>query len=509
MASKPFGDLIGSIDEGTSSARFLLFKAGTAEIVCYHQLELAHTTPHEGWVEQDPLKMLHLVNECIGKTVDKLIALGGQPSDIVAVGVTNQRETTIVWNRITGEPLHNALVWFDARTSSTVDILEQKLPNKDKNHYQRRCGLPLSTYFSGVKLRWLKDNVEEVAKSMDDGTCLFGTVDSWLLYHLTGGPSGGAHVTDVTNASRTMLMNIETCNWDTELLQFFELPESILPEIRSSSEVYGYFSDGPLKGIPLCGCLGDQQAALVGQQCFKKGQAKATYGTGCFLLYNTGTDNITSSHGLLTTVAYQFGSESKPVYALEGSVAIAGAAISWLRDNLDVIRDINELAEVISTVEDCGDVYFVPAFSGLFAPYWKKEARGIIYGLTEDTQRGHILRATLEAVCFQVRDILEAMSKDCKFQLVKLHVDGGMTSNEVLLQLQSDLIGLEVIRPKMAESTALGAAIAAGNAVNKWDVSKHIPNEATVIKPIISEEQRDHRYKQWKKAIERSLGWDI
>lgn len=354
MSAKPFGDLIGSIDEGTSSARFVLFKAGTADIVCYHQLELRQITPNEGWVEQDATEILRVVNECIEKTVEKLLALGGSPKvtanfklvyleakipfnlsfvktclqDIVAVGVTNQRETTIVWDRHTGKPLHNAILWLDVRTSATVDALTENLPNQNKNHFQKLCGLPLSTYFSGVKLRWLKDNVPEIAISFESGDCLFGTVDTWILWHLTGGINSGVHVTDVTNASRTMLMNIETCTWEPELLKFFGIPATILPEIRSSSEVYGLFADGSLKGCPLSGCLGDQQAALVGQQCLKKGQAKATYGTGCFLLYNTGTENVLSTHGLLTTVAYKFGPDAKPIYALEGSVAIAGAAIT-------------------------------------------------------------------------------------------------------------------------------------------------------------------------------------
>lgn len=326
-----FGPLVGAIDEGTSSARFILFRAETTDIVCSHQMPLEQLTPQEGWVEQDPLLYLSVVRECIARTVEKLVALGGSVADIRAVGVTNQRETTIVWDRATGEPLHNAIVWLDMRTASTVDELLDTVPNKtrNKNYLQPLCGLPLSPYFSAVKLRWLRDNVANIGKAMAEGTCLFGTVDTWLLWNLTGGAAhGGRHVTDVTNASRTMLMNIEDLRWDDHLLKFFGIPRSVLPEIRSSSEVYGWFGeDSPLAGVPLAGCLGDQQSALVGQQCLAQGQTKATYGTGCFLLYNTGTVNVSSAHGLLTTVAYQLGEGAPAVYALEGSVAIAGAAI--------------------------------------------------------------------------------------------------------------------------------------------------------------------------------------
>lgn len=330
MTSK-FGPLVGAIDEGTSSARFILFRAETADIVCSHQLPIGQLTPREGWVEQDPLVLLAAVRECIARTVEQLLVLGGRVADICAVGVTNQRETTIVWDRATGEPMHNAIVWLDMRTSSTVDQLLDTVPNKarNKNYLQPLCGLPLSPYFSAVKLRWLRDNVASIGRAMTDGTCLFGTVDTWLLWNLTGGPNGGQHITDVTNASRTMLMNIEELRWDSHLLKFFDIPRSVLPEIRSSSEVYGHFAgDSPLAGVPLSGCLGDQQSALVGQQCLGQGQTKATYGTGCFLLSNTGVMNVSSAHGLLTTVAYQLGKGAPAVYALEGSVAIAGAAMT-------------------------------------------------------------------------------------------------------------------------------------------------------------------------------------
>ncbi|XP_041774038.1 glycerol kinase [Anopheles merus] len=509
---KKFGDLVGSIDEGTSSARFLLFRAETAEVVCFHQKELRLICPQEGWVEQDPHEILSVVYECIERTLEKLVELGGNPqTDIVAIGVTNQRETTIVWDRTTGEPLYNAIVWQDMRTSSTVDQLLETVPNKtkNKNYLKPLCGLPLSPYFSAVKLRWLLDNVPKVKAAVRGGSCLFGTVDTWLIWNLTGGPDGGAHVTDVSNASRTMLMNIETLKYDKALMKFFDVPLEILPTIRSSSEVYGLIKFRPLQHIPLAGCLGDQQSALVGQECLTRGRAKATYGTGCFLLYNTGTAVIDSYHGLISTVAYQMGPDALPVYALEGSVAVAGAALGWLRDNLNLIGGASESESAALEVENNGDVYFVPAFSGLYAPYWDPEARGVICGITEDTQRGHIVRAALEAVCFQVRDILDAMNNDSGTPLQKLKVDGGMTANATMMQWQADLIGLDVLKPKFVETTALGAAMVAGRAVGKWDIENvSVESDSTVFKPQISENERDVRYKRWKMAIERAVGWD-
>lgn len=509
--TKKFGDLVGSIDEGTSSARFILFRAETSDIVCFHQKELRQMYPQEGWVEQDPKEILSVVEECIEKTIEKLQELGGSPTDIVAVGVTNQRETTIVWDKTTGEPLYNAIVWLDMRTASTVDQLLETVPNKtrNKNYLKPLCGLPLSPYFSAVKLRWLIDNVPKVKTAIKNGNCLFGTVDTWLIWNLTGGVNGGAHVTDVTNASRTMLMNIETLHYDRTLGKFFDIPFEILPEIRSSSEVYGKICLKALEGVPLSGCLGDQQAALVGQECLVRGKAKATYGTGCFLLYNTGNALIDSSHGLITTVAYQMGPEAHPTYALEGSVAIAGAALGWLRDNINILTSAKESEELALSVENNGDVYFVPAFSGLYAPYWNQEARGVICGITEDTQRGHIVRASLEAVCFQVRDILDAMNKDCGIPLVKLKVDGGMTANSLLTQWQADLIGLEVQRPAVVETTALGAAMAAGRAVGCWDVENvSVESNCTSFRPKITDDERDMRYSKWKMAVERSFGWE-
>ncbi|GJQ79658.1 hypothetical protein Trydic_g5814 [Trypoxylus dichotomus] len=503
--------LVGAIDAGTSSARFILFQAETSKTIASHQIELTKIFPQEGWVEQNPLEILNAVYECISKTIEKFQDDGGQLKDVVAVGVTNQRESTIVWDKITGQPLHNSIVWLDMRTTSTVDQLLDTVPNKtrNKNYLKPLCGLPLSPYFSGVKLKWLYDNDVKIKKAMNSGRCLFGTVDTWLIWNLTGGVNGGVHVTDVSNASRTMLMNIESLKWDPVLINFFNIPQSVLPIIKSSSEVYGVISDGALKGIPLSGCVGDQQSALIGQQCLSPGQAKATYGTGCFLLYNTGTIKVDSMHGLLTTVAYQLGSNTLPVYALEGSVAIAGAAFSWLRDNLNILpsySDAEDVAEQAPLLEE-GNVYFVPAFSGLYAPYWQQDARGVICGITEDTQSSHIVRATIDAVCFQVRDVIEAMNKDYGAKLQSLQVDGGMTANSLLMRLQADLTGITVVKPNMSESTALGAAMVAGAAVGVWDISKKIDLGLQTWLPTFTENERDIRYYKWKEAIERSLGW--
>ncbi|KAH8273555.1 hypothetical protein KR018_000743 [Drosophila ironensis] len=451
------GPFVGAIDEGTTSARFILFRAGTDDIVCYHQIEVPSIFAKEGWCEQDPMVIAETVNECIAGACKKLLALGGKIEDILTIGITNQRESTVVWDRETGKPLVNAIIWLDNRTTSTVEELLETIPNNARNiNYLRPlCGLPLSPYFSGVKLRWLRDNVPEVTRAMKNGTAMFGTIDTWLMYNLTGGRDGGVHKTDVTNASRTMLMNIETLQWDPSLLKFFGLPKGILPEICSSAEFFGKIAQGVLSGVSITSVLGDQQAALVGQQCLAKGQAKATYGTGCFLLYNTGTSIVHSQHGLLTTVGYQLGRKAAPYYALEGSVSIAGAAFNWLRDNIGIIQNAGEIETLANAVPDSLDVYFVPAFNGLYAPYWNQDARGVICGLSEKTTSEHIIRATLEAVCFQVRDILDSMHRDCKIPLAKLMVDGGMTVNNLFLQLQSDLVGIQVLRAKIAETTAL------------------------------------------------------
>lgn len=507
------GPLIGAIDEGTSSARFILFKAGTTEVVAAHQQSLGQICPQEGWVEQDPMEILSVVNKCIEKTIDKLIAMGGSVNDIAAVGVTNQRESTLVWEKSTGKPLYNSIVWLDVRTSATVDQLLEKIPNKtkNKNYLKPLCGLPISPYFSAVKLRWLIDNVQNVKKAVAANDCLFGTVDSWLIWNLTGGVKGGLHITDVTNASRTMLMNIDSLKWDPVLLTFFSIPAAILPKIKSSSEVYGNVAVGSLKGVPLAGCVGDQQSALLGQQCLQRGQAKATYGTGCFLLYNTGTNKVSSSHGLITTVAYQLGPKTPPIYALEGSVAIAGAALNWLKDNMNVLPSFGDAQKIAeeAELESAGEVYFVPAFSGLYAPYWQQEARGVIVGISEDTKACHIVRATLDAVCYQTRDILEAMNKDYGSHLNSIQVDGGMTANSLLMQLQADLGGVKVVKASMAESTALGAAMVAGAAVDLWDLTNRMDIPCDVWTPKMNDDERDVRYSKWKLAVEKAMGWDV
>ncbi|XP_022184292.2 glycerol kinase [Nilaparvata lugens] len=504
-----FGPLVGAIDEGTSSTRFIVFSANTSTVVASHQVPIKQICPKEGWVEQDPNEILSAVLASIEKTKDILQTKDIDAQELAAVGITNQRETTVMWDSITGQPLHNAIVWLDARTAPTVDQLLDKLPNRLKSYLQPLCGLPLSPYFSALKIRWLLDNIPSIKEAVENRRCLFGTIDTWLIWNLTGGREGGVHITDVTNASRTMLMNIQTLKWDSTLCRFFNIPLDILPKICSSSEIYGYIKKGSLANIPISGCLGDQHAALLGQMCFKQGQAKSTYGTGCFLLYNTGHNRVESTHGLLTTVAWKLGNASA-VYALEGSVAIAGAAISWLKDNVNLIDDASQVEELANRNMHTADVYFVPAFSGLYAPYWRPDARGVICGITEDTDRAHIIRATLEAVCYQTRDILEAMYKDCGIALNRLKVDGGMTQNSLLMQLQADLCGIPVARPKMVEITALGAAMAAGFAdgVKVWDIENTQETFVDTFQPVITEEERDSRYEKWKMAVQRSFGWD-
>uniref|UniRef100_A0AAR2L7R3 Probable glycerol kinase n=1 Tax=Pygocentrus nattereri TaxID=42514 RepID=A0AAR2L7R3_PYGNA len=418
------------------------------------------------WVEEDPKEILQSVCECMERTSEKLIQLNINISNVKAIGVTNQRETTVVWDKETGEPLYNAIVWLDLRTQSTVEKLIKKTPGKNKNHLKDKTGLPISTYFSALKLRWLMDNIESVAEAVQTNRAVFGTVDSWLIWCLTGGKNGGVHCTDVTNASRTMLFNIHTMQWDPELCKYFDVPIEILPEVRSSSEIYGYM---------VCNeyCLGDQSAALVGQMCFKDGQAKNTYGTGCFMLKNTGVKPVMSDHGLLTTVAYKLGRDQPVYYALEGSVAIAGAVVRWLKENLGIIKSSSDIEKLAATAGTSYGCYFVPAFSGLYAPYWEPSARGIICGLTQFTNSSHLAFAALEAVCFQTREVLDAMNQDSGVPLSQLQVDGGMTANKLLMQLQADILCIPVVRPSMSETTALGAAMAAGAAegVCVWTIN--------------------------------------
>ncbi len=493
---------IGSIDQGTTSTRFIIFdKQG--QIISLAQKEHAQLYPQPGWVEHNPDEIWCNTKEVIQKALKQANLT---PEDLVAVGITNQRETTVMWNRYTGKPYYNALVWQDTRTSALVTELSAE---GGPDRFREQTGLPLATYFSSLKIKWLLKNVATLEKDALKGEVLFGTMDTYLLWHLTGGMKGGLHLTDVTNASRTQLMDLRTLQWNEGLLETFGIPRSVLPEIRSSSELYAT-AKGVLEGVPLAGILGDQQAALVGQTCFRPGEAKNTYGTGCFMLLNTGDSLTQSTHGLVTTVAYQLGNQ--PVqYALEGSVAIAGALVQWLRDNLGLIEKSSDIETLARTVEDNGGCYFVPAFSGLYAPYWRSDARGVVAGLTRFVTKGHLGRAALEATAFQTLEILEAMEKDAGVRLSELRVDGGMTVNELLMQFQSDLLNVPVVRPTMIETTALGAAYAAGLAVGYWkdldDLRQNWGIEKT-WKPQMARAKRNAMYRSWRKAVRRSFGWE-
>jgi len=503
MAPRP--RYAAALDQGTTGTRFMIFdKEGQLVSSCYEE----HTQiyPRPGWVEHDPLEIWEKTQRVIVGALEK-----GEvdPQEIAAIGVTNQRETTVVWNPRTGEPLHNAIVWQDTRTRQ---ICQELIADGLEETFRAKVGLPVATYFSGPKLKWLLDNVPGLREKAERGEAVFGTIDTWVIWNLTGGPDGGAHVTDVTNASRTMLMDLTTLDWDDELLEILGVPRQMLPQIRPSSDpaLYGTTSaDGPLGApLPVSGDLGDQQAALFGQACYAPGEAKNTYGTGCFMLLNTGTSPVPSQSGLLTTVAY--GLPEGTTYALEGSIAITGAAVQWLRDNLRLIRDAAETEEIAQSVEDAGGIYFVPAFSGLFAPYWDMDARGVIVGLTRYVNRAHLVRATLEAICYQTRDVLEAMRADSEIELTALKVDGGATVNNFLMQLQADILGVPVIRPKINETTALGAAYAAGLAVGLWsDLEELRANWGVdrVFEPQWDEARREAAYGGWKRAVERSRGW--
>jgi glycerol kinase len=495
-------DYVGAIDQGTTSTRFIVFsRAG--QIISTAQKEHEQIYPRPGWVEHSPAEIWARTQEVIGEALQ---SKGLEAKDIAAVGITNQRETAVVWNRKTAQAVHNAIVWQDTRVSKYVDDLAKE---GGQDRFRARTGLPLATYFSALKIRWILENVPGVRSLAEAGEVMFGTIDTFLLWNLTGGPDGGVHVTDVTNASRTQLMNLETLQWDPGILANFGIPIAMLPRIASSSEVYGEFSFGPLTGVPLAGDLGDQQAALVGQTCFEPGQAKNTYGTGSFLLLNTDQQPVHSRFGLITTVAYKFGQQPAR-YALEGSVAITGALVQWLRDNLNMIHTSAEIEALASTVEDNGGVYFVPAFSGLFAPYWKSTARGAILGLTRYVNKGHIARAVLEASAFQTREIVEAMEKDSGIALDVLRTDGGMVVNEVLMQFQADILDRPVVRPSMKETTALGAMYAAGLAVGFYrdldDLRANWSVERT-WNPAMPEEKREKMYRLWKKAVTRTFDW--
>ncbi len=494
---------IASIDQGTTSSRCIIFdKKGT--IVSVGQKEHEQIYPKPGWVEHNPSEIWQNTLEVIAAArIKKNISV----KNIVACGITNQRETAVVWNKRTGKPYYNAIVWQDTRVDKMANQLEEEFGTQ---WFRDKTGLPLATYFSGLKVKWILDNVPGVRADADKGEVVFGNMDTFLVWNLTGGIHGGLHLTDVTNASRTQLMNIKTMAWDDEILEKLNIPKSILPTIEPSSKVYGKITSEAMEGVPLAGILGDQQAALVGQTCYQPGEAKNTYGTGCFMLMNTGTEAIPSKHGLLTTVAYQF--ENQPVhYALEGSVAIAGALVQWLRDNLGLIQESSEVQALAEGVNDNGGVYFVPAFSGLYAPYWENSARGVIAGLTRYVNKGHIARSVLEATAYQTKDVLEAMEKDSGIEISSLRVDGGMTVNEMLMQFQSDMLDVPVIRPKMIETTALGAAYAAGMAVGYWESFDDLVQNWGVDKtwkPDMEATLRKQYFNGWKKAIERSKGWE-
>jgi glycerol kinase len=499
-------DFVGAIDQGTTSSRFMIFDH-SGNVVAIHQLEHEQILPQAGWVEHNPVEIWERTGSVV-KTA--LHSKGLQASDLAALGITNQRETAVVWDKNTGRPFHNAIVWQDTRTDRIASALEREGKG---DVIRQKAGLPPATYFSGGKIQWMLENVDGVREAAERGDAIFGNTDTWLLWNLTGGAEGGAHITDVTNASRTMLMNLETLDWDDELLGFFNIPRSMLPEIRPSSDpnTYGMtLKSGPLNGeVPLTGDLGDQQAATVGQVCFAPGEAKNTYGTGNFMLLNTGTELVRSKAGLLTTVCYKLGDDDA-VYALEGSIAVTGSAVQWLRDQLGIISGAAEIENLAKQVDDNGGVYFVPAFSGLFAPYWRSDARGAIVGLSRFNTNAHLARATLEAICYQSKDVADAMEKDSGVKLDVLKVDGGVTANDLCMQMQADTLGVPVSKPVVAETTALGAAYAAGLAVGFWNSTEDLKqnwNEDKRWDPQWSDEQREQGYAGWQKAVQRTLDW--
>jgi len=497
---------IVSIDQGTTSTRCMIFDH-RGLVVSLSQKEHRQIYPQPGWVEHDPLEIWGRTQEVVREAVAKARA---QPGDIAAIGVTNQRETTIAWDRHTGKPFYNAIVWQDTRTK---DICDSLAANGGQDRFRAKVGLPLATYFSGPKIKWMLDNVEGLRAAAERGDALFGNVDTWVIWWLTGGPENGAHVTDVTNASRTLMMDLNSLDWDNEITTALGIPRSMLPRIVPSSDpaTWGSTAEGGLFGtaVPVCGDLGDQQAALVGQTCYNAGEAKNTYGTGCFMLLNTGTEIVQSKSGLLTTLGYKLG-DQPAVYALEGSIAITGALVHWLRDNLGLISKSAEVEELARTVDDNGGIYFVPAFSGLFAPYWRSDARGVIVGMTRYVNKGHFARSALEATAYQTREVLDAMEKDSGVRLTSLKVDGGMVFNDLLMQFQADILGVPVVRPRVSETTALGAAYAAGLAVGFWsnlDELRHKWQVDTTWQPHMSPTRRQDLYHGWLKAVERTFGW--
>ena len=492
-----------AIDQGTTSSRAIVFNH-SGQIVGVGQQEFEQIFPNPGWVEHNPIEIWDSVRTVVA---DALVAAGINKDDLISVGITNQRETAVVWDKNTGEPVYNAIVWQDTRTAP---IVRELAGDEGVEKYKDRVGLPLATYFSGTKIKWILDNVEGARARAEAGDLLFGTTDSWVLWNLTGGIEGGVHKTDVTNASRTLLMNLKTLEWEPDICADFGIPMSMLPQICTSSEVYGHGREhGLLTGIPISGILGDQQAATFGQACFEIGMAKNTYGTGCFMLMNTGEEVVFSQNGLLTTLCYKIG-DQKAVYALEGSIAVAGSLIQWLRDNLKIIGSAPEVEDMALTVEDNGGVYFVPAFSGLFAPYWRDDARGAIVGMTRYNTQGHLARAALEATAFQTREVLDAMDADAGVALKELRVDGGMIANNTLMQFQADVLGVDVVAPVVAETTALGAAYAAGIAVGFWEGEADVIanwQEAKRWTPNMDEKEVQRTYRLWKKAVTKSMDW--
>jgi glycerol kinase len=494
-------DYVGALDQGTTSTRFMIFDH-RGQVKGIDQKEHEQIFPKPGWVEHDPNEIWQRSQEVIGGALGNA---GLSASDLAAVGITNQRETTLVWDRNTGEPVYNAIVWQDTRTDQ---ICNELAADGGQDRFRAKVGLPIATYFSGPKVKWILDNVDGARARADAGDLIFGNIDSWCIWNLTGGTNGGIHITDVTNASRTMLMDLSTLAWDDEILAIMGIPKSMLPEIRSSSQVYGD-ATGMLAGIPVAGDLGDQQAALFGQTCFSAGEAKNTYGTGNFLLLNTGTSPVQSNNGLITGVGYKIG-DAPAAYMLEGSIAITGALVQWLRDNLKIISSAPEVETLARTVEDNGGVFFVPAFSGLFAPYWRSDARGVIAGLTRYVNSGHIARAVLEATAWQTKEVVDAMDADSGVALTALKVDGGMTANNLLMQFQADVLDVPVIRPVVAETTALGAAYAAGLAVGFWAEIEDLRANWGIDKqwePHMDPATRDREYALWKKAVTRTFDW--
>ncbi|KAH8924034.1 glycerol kinase [Atractiella rhizophila] len=520
------GEFVAAIDAGTTSCRFFVFDA-EATVIASAQEEFEQIYPQPGWHEHRPKDWITAIDNCIKTAVKELEGKGYGKSSIKAVGITNQRETTVVWDKETGEPITNAIVWPDTRNTATIRKLQHRadahnftLPEKStsgakgQEALRELTGLPISTYFAGTKLRWMLDHNADVKKAFDDGRLMWGTVETYLVYKFTNGET---YVTDYTNASRTMLLNLHTLAWDDQLLEWLDVKGIALPTLVSNSEVYGNIKGGILEGIPIAGIVGDQQAAVVGNKCLSVGQAKNTYGTGCFMLYNTGPEPVKSTHGLLTTVAYKAGKEGTPIYALEGSIAVAGSSVKWIRDNLNMIKEASDIGDLAAQVKDTGGVYFVTGFSGLFAPYWDDSATGCLIGISAYTTKHHIARATLEATCWQTKSILDAMEKDSGKTLAGLTVDGGMTNSDQCMQIQADILGIEVERPTMRESTALGSALLAGAALKLFgwnleqpDTLKAVNTKGnTIFKSEISADDRAKRYAEWNRAIERSKGWRI